>query len=86
MALFAAAMCKAVIFTLFGLLIRSGFAFSSISAASFWFFFAVMGSNKFVALTHLMIQFSLEKSLINEEIDPKNLEESFREDMVYQYK
>jgi carboxypeptidase Taq len=47
---------------------------------------SIMGSNKFVALTHLMIKFSLEKSLINGEVDVMDLESAFKEDINYYFK
>lgn len=46
---------------------------------------SVIGSNKFVALTHLMIRFSLEKSLINGEISVDDLESAFKDDMQYYF-
>ncbi|WP_448605794.1 carboxypeptidase [Neorickettsia risticii] len=46
---------------------------------------SVMGANKFVALTHLMILFSIEKSLINGEVSVDDVQKLFVEDLSYYF-
>ncbi|AHX11790.1 carboxypeptidase Taq (M32) metallopeptidase family protein [Neorickettsia helminthoeca str. Oregon] len=47
---------------------------------------SIMGANKFVALTHLMIRFSLERSLINGEVSLDGIQELFTEDLSYYFR
>ncbi|KYH12829.1 carboxypeptidase [Neorickettsia sp. 179522] len=46
---------------------------------------SIMGANKFVALTHLMILFSIEKSLINGEVSVDDIQKLFVEDLSYYF-
>lgn len=47
---------------------------------------SIMGSTKFAALLHLMIRFSLEKSLINGELEVENLGVAWQEDISYYFR